>query len=478
MSKTQEKLTVEYKPLKKNFDYSISNVLNNRDLKQMEIRVLKLQKRIYQASERGDIKVCRKLQKTMMSSWSAKCLSIYKITQKNDTNCELPKLHHLDSKETVELLNNITITKPTKTSSKTVILNVQNLNSLKTNLIQKKVCANLLEMTFEPEWDGKLAPNNNNNFFVPKVLSEQKLNLIRNTLDKKPKYVLSADLGFLDNSLMNPICLKKLEIYPKLRRQLKFWLKSEKNPNKDLLGSDHLAQPFSSIFLKMSISEIKKKLQNYVTIFLKTDIYQKKTLKFLQDKYEFVIFADTLDIIIDCRTLIEKCLISLGFSLKSNELIISHTLNKIDGNFGFYFLGFYIRQYKLSNLNSSKNNNLEASSFITEISLSNFEIKKHLDEIAKVIRAHKSSSQMSLINQLNPIILKWLKNYSWVNNQKLFSKIDYLIWQKLRSWAKRKGKGTINKEKYWRQVDNKSWCFRTESDIKLMTHKKCSEFNK
>ncbi|WP_243147086.1 reverse transcriptase N-terminal domain-containing protein [Scytonema sp. UIC 10036] len=36
-----------------------------------EKRVFKLQKRIYAASRRGDIKLCRKLQKTLMRSWCA-----------------------------------------------------------------------------------------------------------------------------------------------------------------------------------------------------------------------------------------------------------------------------------------------------------------------------------------------------------------------------------------------------------------------
>ncbi|KOP25884.1 DNA polymerase, partial [Hapalosiphon sp. MRB220] len=51
--------------------------------KKLESRVYKLQKRIYQAAQRGDVKVVRKLQKTILRSWSAKCLAVRKVTQDN-----------------------------------------------------------------------------------------------------------------------------------------------------------------------------------------------------------------------------------------------------------------------------------------------------------------------------------------------------------------------------------------------------------
>ena len=43
--------------------------------RKLERRVYKLQKRIYQASNRGDVKSARRLQKTLMKSWSARALA-------------------------------------------------------------------------------------------------------------------------------------------------------------------------------------------------------------------------------------------------------------------------------------------------------------------------------------------------------------------------------------------------------------------
>ncbi|NEO15731.1 MULTISPECIES: reverse transcriptase N-terminal domain-containing protein, partial [unclassified Moorena] len=54
---------------------------NQVNWRKLERTVFKLQKRIYQASQRGDVRVVRKLQKTLMKSWSGKMLAVRKVTQ-------------------------------------------------------------------------------------------------------------------------------------------------------------------------------------------------------------------------------------------------------------------------------------------------------------------------------------------------------------------------------------------------------------
>lgn len=51
--------------------------------RKLERCVFKLQKRIYQASQRGDVKTFRRLQKTLMKSWAARCLAVRRVTQDN-----------------------------------------------------------------------------------------------------------------------------------------------------------------------------------------------------------------------------------------------------------------------------------------------------------------------------------------------------------------------------------------------------------
>lgn len=55
----------------------------NINWRQVERYVFKLQKRIYAASRRGDVKQVRKLQKILMRSWSNRVLAVRRVTVEN-----------------------------------------------------------------------------------------------------------------------------------------------------------------------------------------------------------------------------------------------------------------------------------------------------------------------------------------------------------------------------------------------------------
>jgi RNA-directed DNA polymerase len=59
------------------------NFWNKIDWKTVEIQVFKLQKRIYKASQRGDIKAVHRLQRLLTSSYYGKLLAIRRVTQDN-----------------------------------------------------------------------------------------------------------------------------------------------------------------------------------------------------------------------------------------------------------------------------------------------------------------------------------------------------------------------------------------------------------
>jgi RNA-directed DNA polymerase len=51
--------------------------------KQFQRNVYRLQKRIYQATRRGDFKRAHNLQRLLLRSWSARCLAVRQVTQDN-----------------------------------------------------------------------------------------------------------------------------------------------------------------------------------------------------------------------------------------------------------------------------------------------------------------------------------------------------------------------------------------------------------
>src|SRR5437667_4544068 len=56
---------------------------NTLPWRMIERTVFKLQKRIYQASQNHDSVLVHQLQRLLISSWSAKCLAVRRVTQDN-----------------------------------------------------------------------------------------------------------------------------------------------------------------------------------------------------------------------------------------------------------------------------------------------------------------------------------------------------------------------------------------------------------
>ena len=58
-------------------------VWNQLNWKVIERKVFRLQKRIYRAKQRGDVRTVRSLQRLLLKSWYAKLLAVRRVTQDN-----------------------------------------------------------------------------------------------------------------------------------------------------------------------------------------------------------------------------------------------------------------------------------------------------------------------------------------------------------------------------------------------------------
>lgn len=87
--------------------------------RKLERDVFKLQKRIYRASNRGDVKLVRRLQKLLISSWSARMLAVRRTTQDNQgkKTAGVDGVKSLTPKQRLTLVNKINLcskVKPTR----------------------------------------------------------------------------------------------------------------------------------------------------------------------------------------------------------------------------------------------------------------------------------------------------------------------------------------------------------------------------
>jgi RNA-directed DNA polymerase len=175
-------------------------------------------------------------------------------------------------------------------------------------------------------------------------------------------------------------------------------------------------------------------------------IDKRYSLSLIRYADDFVIIHDNLEVVNRCQEIMQDWLCDMGLELKPSKTKLTHTLTNLEGNVGFEFLGFHVRKHKVGDYRSAKDTQGNRLGFKTLITPSNAKVKLHLAKIGKVIDSHKTAPQAALISKLNPIIRGWSNYYSTVVSKETFSKVDNLMWQMLRDWARSRGKGSINKD--------------------------------
>jgi RNA-directed DNA polymerase len=205
---------------------------------------------------------------------------------------------------------------------------------------------------------------------------------------------------------------------------------------------------------------MEERIKQYVETLKGNKRDNRSALSLIRYADDFVIIHEDLNVVLKCREIIANWLSDIGLELKPSKTKLTHRLNELDGNVGFEFLGFPIQQHKVGNYRSASNGTFKLG-FNTLITPSKAKVKTYKALIAEVIDTHKIAPQADLISKLNPIIRGW-SNYSTVLSKEIFSKVDHLTSEKLRAWVRTRGKGDINKDKYWRTVGDRNWCFSTE----------------
>lgn len=466
MSNTSEKTRVEWHDI---------------NWRQLEYRVYKLQKRIYRASSRGDVKAVRRLQKTLMKSWSARCLAVRKVTQDNQGR----KTAGVDGVKSLTPKQRVTLTGKLKLGSKvnptrrvgTDKPGKEEKRPLGIPTMKDRALQSLVKMALEPEWEAKFEPNSYG--FRPGRSCQDAIGAIFAAINKKPKYVLDADMAKCFDRIDHERLLEKLNTYPTLRRQIRAWLKAGVMDGKELFPTSEgtpqggVASPLLANIALHGMEYRIKQAFPYMSHTGRETWFHKKGTKFLPPiviRYadDFVILHEDITVVQRCKEIISEWLKDMGLELKPSKTRLAHTLNSYGQEEpGFDFLGFNIRQINVGKYNSGKDNQGNSLGFKTLITPSEKSIKVHYDQIAKVIDSHKTAKQETLIRNLNPIIRGWSNYYASVVSKDAYHKLDYLVYQKLRRWANRrhpqKGKKWVA-DKYWHRIGNANWVFSSTKD--------------
>jgi RNA-directed DNA polymerase len=436
--------------------------------KKIQRQVFKLQKRIYQASKRGDIKTVHKLQRLLIKSWYARCLAVRRVTQDNrgkntagvDGVKSLNPQQRLKLAQTLKLsgkaspTRRVWIPKPGKSEKRPL--------GIPTIISRAEQALTLLAL--EPEWEAQFEPNSYG--FRPGRSCHDAIEAIFNAICHKEKYVLDADIAKCFDQIEHQALLDKLQTFPMMRRAIRAWLKAgfvdgeELFPTNEGTPQGGVASPLLANIALHGLETVIGKAHP-----------KAKIVRYADD---LVVLHENLQTIQDVKQTVSNWLANIGLELKPSKTRITHTLNEHEGSVGFEFLGFHIRQYRVGKTHSGKTTGRypKLLGYKTIIKPSTDAQKRHLMAIKNVIKNQKTITQARLIGQLNPIIKGWTAYYATVVSSDTFSKMAHFTYVNLNNWARKRHPNKPWKwiaKKYWR-LERGKWDFAPLNSLPLYHH--------
>ncbi|WP_408037540.1 group II intron reverse transcriptase/maturase [Tolypothrix bouteillei] len=378
--------------------------------RKLERRVYKLQKRIYRASERGDVKTVRKLQKTLMRSESAKCLAVRRVSQDNQgkKTAGVDGVKALTPKQRLALVAKLKLGSKVKPTRRVWIPKPgkDEKRPLGIPTMYDRALQALVKLALEPEWEALFEPNSYG--FRPGRSCHDAIGAIHTSINQKPKFVLDADIAKCFDKINHTALLHKLNTFPTIRRQIRAWLKAGVMDNQqfqDTSKGTPQGGVISPLLANIALHGMENRIKQFAETLKGSKRDNKKALSVIRYADDFVILHEDITVVQRCRLIIAEWLKDMGLELKPSKTRLTHTLNKYDNSEpGFNFLGFNIRQYRVGKYHSLQG-------FKTLITPSPEKQRIHYKRIASIIDDHKQAPQQALISRLNPVIRGW-SNYS------------------------------------------------------------------
>lgn len=242
-----------------------------------------------------------------------------------------------------------------------------------------------------------------------------------------------------------------IENIPMDKSVLKQFLKAGFVFDRELFSTDEGTPQggvISPILANMALDGMQKALYDrfHTNRLGKEDIRFKNAHKVNLVRYadDFIVTAATKEIAEEAKSIIRSFLKERGLELSEEKTVITHIDN------GFDMFGWTFRKFKGKLI----------------VKPSKKSIKSFVENLSHTILTRgKAWKQEVLIEKLNQQIRGWTNYHQSVCASEAFAHIDYILYELLWSWAKRrhphKGRWWVS-TRYWHRIGNRNWVFSTE----------------
>ncbi len=366
--------------------------------RKLERNIYKLQKRIYKASRRGDVKLVQRLQKLLIKSWGAKCLATRRVTQENQgkKTAGVDGVKSLTPKQRLNLVNKLTLSSKVAPTRRVWIPKPgkEEKRPLGIPTMKDRALQGLVKLALEPEWEAHFEPNSYG--FRPGRSCHDATEAIFNSIRIQPKFVLDADISKCFDRINHKRLLEKLNTSPTLRKQIRAWLKAGVVDDKKLFPTSegtpqggtlspllaNIALHGMETYIKEQVGKMVIRDKNNVKISLSK---RKQSVSLIRYADDFVILHKDITVVQRCSELISEWLNDMGLELKPSKTRLTHTLNRYKKEKpGFDFLGFHIQQFPVGKYNSGTNKGKKLG-YKTIITPSKESQKRHYEKLVEII---------------------------------------------------------------------------------------------
>jgi RNA-directed DNA polymerase len=409
-------------------------------------RVLRYQTRIFKAARENNIPKMKGLQKRLLNSFDAKLVAVRQITTLNKgrktpgvdkqifvtdlQKGKLAKRLRLDGKASP--IRRVYIEKPGRSEKRPL-----GIPTAKDRAKQA-----LCKLALEPQWEARFEANSYGS--RPGRCCQDAMEAIfrslRNHLGDKDhhKYVLDTEIEKCFDQIDHDYLLNKLGSLPEIKRQVEAWLKAgileeflDERKKIDILeniAGTPQGGVISPLLFNIALHGLENHMKEWITTkpsFGKAHNSNKtakrKTLSIIRYVDDLVVIHKNEGIIREAKEEIAKWLWNGPRLRLSKEKTFIR-----DSNNSFNFLGFTFVTVTRNKIPRIKIYPSRKSQTLI------------LLKVRDIIQRNRSASAYNLINTLRPIIIGWANYYKYCECTQTFSKLTYLIFQKLRAWVFRR----------------------------------------